>query len=753
MAVTITGADWPTSGAASAGTTGLNAITGFTHVGSTDVPEGSLATGYLESTEGQAANIKLEATGTGCASDNTEYWRTLFVRGVRSGNNLPSGSTTAAESIGSPTQILLSFTQVTTNSPGFAFNLQVGTTADDAAGYVKRARYRDLSQAETMLGWGAWHKITIHIVRSSTIARYEVFCGKKLVEAINMDLNTNVVWANQTLQFALPAWSGVKWQVCAPITSVATANSIGLRPDYSIEGSGNYVTKIFEPFGVTSTAYTDGIDFVSSGTGTVAVDTEYLASGGQSPFRRRLSMSGSGNAPVATSVDDIGTLPYNEYGWATVAFSDLYVPSGGVLNIQLRNAANDANAVLVQITGGSLFVSSANLCPWTVTSRFCLLLHLHEDGRAAYTLINLTLSPLTNKIVFSGPIADWTPQALGKLIYASVPGASANEIGLCAICKWATVSLIDSLTAASYTPGSGGTVAISYSSSVARRFPYGEERQNIPGGHWPHKELGAPRRLVICPSGASGLTRRQWQQFVWSGFDESHGIEFLMVDGGSINDVFAVLASATALTGTLAQLKYNLRRMLQQCAENRNKVWGATMLARTLGAAINTSQNNGGNYRLTTATAHGLNTNNYVTVSGSSGSDVNGGPYSIVAVDSTTQVTINKAYVGDETGGNITATLSTQQESCRTGFNTAIRQAFAELQFEHLFSLSDIAADQDANPGNYLGTLAFWADSTHPLDTTTEPNIYVGAGYVAKRMVELATYPLGPAPRGTVLEA
>lgn len=772
MAVTITGSTWATSGAASAGSTGLSAVSGLTHVGSTNIPTGSAATGYLESAENSAASFKIEATGTACAADGDEYWATFYLKGARTGSALPGAQTTTCQTIATgATEILLSTTHVHTTAPGFAFNLQTGTTAKAPAAYVLNARRRDLSAAETVLDWGTWHKITIHIVRSvagtNNTGRYEVFAnGMKIIEALGMDMNTNITWSGQALTFNLAAWTGCTWQVCGPISTVATATTIGLRPDFTLEASSAYVTKWFEPFGITSTNYTDGVAFQSSGNSvsttnslTNSTDIEYLSSGGQTPFRRRLKMTNLDSsgatvgspAPIVTSVDTVGALPYNEYGWATVAFSDLLVPSGATLNIQLRNVANDANVVLVQITGGSIFIGGVNLCPWTVTNRYALFIHLNSDGRAAYTLINLTASPATTKTIFSAAIADWTPATLGKLIYSGVPGgpgggSTAMEIGLCAICKWATISAVDSLSAAAITPASGSAVTINTSTSVGRRFPYGEERQMVPGGYYPMKELGMERRLVVCPTGLSGLTRRDWHQFAYSGTDESHGLEFLLVDGGSVNDIYAPLATASAVTGVVSQLKNNLAKLLDQCVANKNKVWVATMLQRTLQAAISTSQNNGGFVRITTTPIHGLSTNNYVTVSGSSGANVNGGPYSVTNIGSANIFTTGLAYVGNETGGTVIAVLSTQQELTRTQFNTWIRYLVSQKQAGSLLAISDIDADQTANAANYATDITFWTDATHPLDTTTEGFQYVGAGYVAKRMFQLRVVPPSPRP-------
>src|SRR5262245_40302988 len=76
----ITGASWPTGGPATPGSTGLNQLTAgtWTHVGSNDVPPGSSAMGYIETSEGALGHFRVDNTSKPL-NDSNDYWVRFWI--------------------------------------------------------------------------------------------------------------------------------------------------------------------------------------------------------------------------------------------------------------------------------------------------------------------------------------------------------------------------------------------------------------------------------------------------------------------------------------------------------------------------------------------------------------------------------------------------------------------------------------------------------------------------------------------------
>jgi hypothetical protein len=332
--------------------------------------------------------------------------------------------------------------------------------------------------------------------------------------------------------------------------------------------------------------------------------------------------------------------------------------------------------------------------------------------------------------LWSGPLQDWAPQAIGTLKLTATTTASNVETGFIAVCRRPTFSTIDSLTASQYASVSP---AIRTSANVARGFPFGQESTTIPGGYYPLKEHGLERRIIIAPLGAGGLTRRQWTQMVGAGMTHTRGVEILVIDGGSINDI------ATIQTGSAANvvdgMRGNLEQFIEQSVAHDNAVWLATMLPRnrvvTITGATNASP------IVLTVPSHGIaGTTTRAYISGVAGNTAANGFYTSVALTDGNTITLtgstgNGSYAG---GGTIQGFTPTELDAIST-FNECLRSLIGRLQAKGLLSLSDIEADALANPALYPntgGANGFWQDFTHPAPGGSP----AGAGVTAERMVK-----------------
>jgi hypothetical protein len=626
---------------------------------------------------------------------------------------------------------------------------------------------------------GKWSRITLHLFYNAS-GTMEVFVNGVLAQTVVTDM-TGITWSAQTLAIVPPQLAGIGYRITGPIQT-ANDTTFTCRPSYDLEDVSAQVTKQFLPFATAqSGGITQGRQFQVSGSGTIAVNTQYNNAAGQSPFRHKLHFTGAGNNPIATTIDQIGTLPFNEEGWAHIVWSDLHVPkkttdgSNGTLTLRTYGSDDSTPFYTFQLAGtivsgaavGTLYATygsgtvtnlgyyNAGEASEVTTTRYCLILHLHKSGTACYSLIDMSLAQATvgnsqQGTIISGPLPDWSPStftSLGVTKYDAVPGATAIECGFIAVCRRPSLACVDSLTSAPYTTT---TPIIQTAAHVARSFPFGEETTSLPGGYYPLLEYGMARRIII-PIGRSGLTRRDFSTRILPGMTFTKGCEIMSIDGGSINDLSG-LGSSDA-TPVLNKLRDLYVQALQLWTNNQNRVWAATMLPRTRSFTLSAVSK--ANPAVCTSAGHGLTngTNVGIAITGAAGLsvDINGVRYARVTGANTFTLYDSTNTTGIDTSaatGTYTASSATVKGysatvlAAITSFNAMIRDAVFKYQKGGLISFSDIETDAANNPSTYPNSTAFWSggDFTHPGDGNplVEPN---GSPVIARRMHQIKIVP------------
>ncbi|MBX7074185.1 MAG: hypothetical protein K1X71_13655 [Pirellulales bacterium] len=721
------------------------------------MPADMIATGYLEGAANNGGtdpiNIQLDPTGTALAGgpptgDNLDYWLDYWLMGVWDGVT-PLGAAQSDFHIlcgGGP----YLYSKLYLNSasgydpPGFAFYAN-----GQPAATLSEMTMSGSSAGTVHVPWGKWCRVTFHVLYGNP-GVYEVYVNGMLVTSAAADTTTvSGGWSAQAMQLRFPAWgAGVQWRV-ANIQSWK-GTDFSLAPMWSLDeaDAGNLVTRVFSCVGATNdTARQQGRCWLTSGTGAVT-STQYNLTG-SSPLRSRLVFSGNGSTPIATSIPQIGGLPFDDHDWASIVFQDVSAPAGTTLRMRLNKSDNASELYTFYVTGGKLYVyydgsAPLGLADWTETNRYLLVVHLGMDGRARGTLVNLTKAPYdaSTKTVFSFPLPSWTPQIIGQVTLTATTTASNIEVGQVLVCRRPTFSLMDSLTATSYT---AATPNIRTASCVAASFPCGEETTIIPGGYWPGQEFGLKRRVIVCPLGASGAARWQVMPVATSGLEHTAGVEYLCLDGGSINDIAQVQTGDSG--PTLSFCKAAISRFIKTAMENDCAIWFGTMLPR--GRSASATASGTGTITLT-STAHGVAVAGRLFLAGFGG-NIDGLWLSGVSIPNANSFQITGASgTGSYTAGTVTG-FSTQELAAITTFNANLKAAIYANGERGLVSLSDVAQDASDNPSYYPntgGSGGFWQDFTHP-NTAPDSNAYQGAGMVAKRMIALrAISPTAPPPTG-----
>ena len=720
----------------------LSAQSGLNFFATTDVPPGSAATGVLQSVEAQAASLRLDAANSACPSAGDHYWLRFWVRALRTTNALPAAQSTYGMYLwdGASNFLNLTFEMNGASAKGWSLlRSRAGLSAGTASVIMQ-------ATGEEWLAWGDWCELVVHVQRHASAGQWRVFVNGVLVShETGLDTNSTFNWAalgGQSFALVLPAWSGVVWQVCGPLESYS-GTDIVVRPQFALNGPAALTNQLHLPCATAQAgALTQGCFGLVSGTGTVTVDTEYLNQSG-SPCRRRLIFAGNGNAPVWTTLSAVGPLPCNEQGWATLAISDLLVPTDGFAVWQINKV--DGNPLYrFFISSGTLFAALeagpyVNVAAWVhATVRYAVLLHLNRDGRAALTLIDLTRSPgqgasgyVTTTV--SQPLANWAPQDVGAMSLTALPSASNVEMGFMAVCRRPTLYTLDSLSSNPHTPGSGNTTVLQNSWGIARSFPMQRECQCLPGGYYPLKHLGLERRVPLAPLGRPGLRRNDWTRNVLGPLLNTAGCEIIAFDAGSVNDITGIQSGDAA--GVLAELQGNFDAFLAWAIEHDCAAWIATMLPRDLRSVAITGAT-AANPAVITAPGHGQTGTIRLAVSGVVGTGAMANINTFVnfaeVLDANTiRMTGINTTGGGYTSGGTARGYTAGELAAIAAFNAHLRAAAARYQSQALVVLSDLEADAAANPATYPNNNTFWADFTHPQTGTGT----AGSQVVAERMV------------------
>ena len=711
------------------------------------------ANGYLEGTTGAACTLQAQATGTACPATGNDYWLRVYLRLATTGAALPGSSSGIMHQVatgGNSLSWYWTLNGVATPCPGFGYTIaEAGSINGSAASLWAGTGIT----SPTML-LDQWYEVTIHWHRAATPNGYtEMFVNRRKVCVWSgAELNDAgiVDWAAQAINFRAPAFSGTKVQIAR--MECWDGVDIDMVPMYSLD-DGQPVTKVLMPaFATIDTSPAHGLDWQWNAAG-LALSTEYAAIAG-SPYRRFFTCTSG--TPTASTCQNLGTLPYNEQGWATLVFADISVPAGSIV-IALKDAANAVNLMRYAITGGTIYTldasgNAANMIPSGLTAavRYTLMLHFNLDGRATWTLLDLTTDlQAAARGAWSGPLPDWTPQALGKCTIAFSWSSGAIDVGALAVASRPSIAMLDSLSTNNYsTPAPD--IRTPY--TICGALPTIEERQCVPGGYWNQREAGMSRRLIVTTCGQAGLSRRRWDLNILPNLIYTRGCEFICADGGCINDITAVTVDVNETT-SLDVCKRSLTKMFDLLLEGDNAIWITTVMQRSRSASVTGIIDNGSGLCRIQAVGHGVPGATFWPriVSTSPGSVT---PTAIAAIDASNGLDVTAVAadyfdinvpIAIETLDNaVVVILSADQEAMRVAINEHIRYLVAAKQRQQLVRFSDIDADMTANPATYpntLGTSSMWSDGIHPQAWSPSAVYTNGSWIVAKRMVQTRVIP------------
>lgn len=584
----ITGAEWPTSGTATALTTGLNTVEAgkWTHVGasSSDLPPNSSATGYIETADDAGGQIRIDATTVPFADKETDHWVRLWVRPVRTATSLAANNTSSNfmtfYSSGQKITSIWYLTNIYDLESISITSVEYLSTGPP----TESSRGGDFSTGGAGLAFGEWTEIVVHLKWHETDGVFELYNNGVLFVRGSSMATTEIAIADARSRFTVlfPAINGIKWQIAGPLESWS-GTDIVIRPKYEMVKDSSWLTKFWD---CSFQSLPQGSFWDTSESTGTSTSTLYATSGTNN-FKSRFVGSGSeGQTIVAQSYDNIGVLPYNEKGWSTITWDMLYLPSGATGSFQLKDTSGDA-LIALSVTGGNLMQGATTLAPWDSTKRYALSVHLSNSGGATFTLHNLTDS-LDVQTIWSGQLDDWTPQEVGKVRNAITIGTANVELDGVSVFRWALWAGLDSLTQGGVYAVTPALVTINY---ITEWMPYVKARSSIPNVAYRGKQLGYNYQPVSQILGRSGQTRTNFTTNALAHMTYSHGICFLSCDGGSINDI--ALINTSDPTTKVNEMAANVKTMIETLYAGDNKVWMSTMIDRVQGTTFSTEERQG----------------------------------------------------------------------------------------------------------------------------------------------------------------
>jgi len=569
----VVGNAWPLSGAATAGTTGLNAITGtnLVHVASSDVPAGSLATGYITGDASTPISVTLDNSATILSGSNV-YTLHMWVRHRLTGAAPAAGTERRILDLnGNGIRALVSlYTSVAggINPDG----MQQVLAPITGTGTLRRLN--SASVATAILPYGQWARFSIEVDGTTSNGALRFYIDNNLVAEWTGISNTGKdAWTEAaTMTFG---FTGVQVDICGPIIS-ETGTDLDIVPLNKPTASDDLVRQLFP------IRYCDsprGVFWSATPTSTSLAVTPYTVGGG-SPYRQRAIMTGAGSCIFKTKAS-LGTLPYNEMGWSTVVIPQIYLPGTSAAVISLRNAADTADLVTMTLNA-NVILGADTIAARDATRRNAVLLHIHQSGAVHATITDQTTLSNETKVWSGRMSAQWTPQAVGPLKVTITVNSTAEFDGAY-ICRWADLVGMDSLT-------SGAALSVTPAFYHANRLattgaPYFTDAHSLTcwrGTHDQNTQWG-----VIL--GRPGQTSLQYSQYSTPGLEHSRGIRLVLLDGGSINDI-------TGVTDANRKSSYSgwrdrLSSLVARTVAVGNRVYLNTMIRREQGSTYSAVQN------------------------------------------------------------------------------------------------------------------------------------------------------------------
>lgn len=362
----------------------------------------------------------------------------------------------------------------------------------------------------------------------------------------------SATWAT-SVNFALPATAGVRWRIYAKSTQPCkswTGTDHEFSPDYTrYANSEDGLVKCWPHIA------TDGLHGnLWSYSGTVTL-SEFETSG-LNPNRKRM-VGGSGGV-TATSKLDIGAVSFNRKGHAAFVTS-LFVPSSGTASIAIRNAANSADVLKLQVAsngqlqnGAGTQLTASDGTAMTIASdrRYFLIVNLSRDGTAAWTLIDASNDP-ASRIVWSNAISGgWTVADLGKIILTASQNAEWDRVD---ICRWWTNAITDSLSAA-YTATVSPRIATT-ANNLGYAFPH-TDALAIPGVGFHSWMSGWTKDSMLATTGRSGTTRASWATNARAYMTHTKAMRIFALDGACYNDINTGTTATSMLALVVADIAF-----------------------------------------------------------------------------------------------------------------------------------------------------------------------------------------------------
>lgn len=449
---------FPTSGAATTGTTGLYAITGGTHVGSTDLPAGSTATGYIEGADGAALTFNMDhtgndagglfgATGTPTAGNKgvvgfwyyaelTDSTLAAITDPASSVSYLAFSSTVGAAA---PTCFVIGavIKNVTVPSQGSGLALFVYsgtvTSATTAAGLGHTrtcANSRTLATTSLIrpnIPFGRWVYLTYELILGTgTAGKLRLNVNGQRVGEADVDTGTTATVVNN-FQVSLPAITGVKHRIIPDNSWRSTGH-----PSYTAQylTPSNYLTVADWPVTFSGGGEGDNWTVTYSGGATSAQTAIRplcpLSTLGADSERMVTSLL-TGQTVTCTSKRQYGTLPYNDEGWAFIAFRRIVFRSDSTGIVQVKNSGGTVvgevywnyNAAL-KIRLGSLATSELVCDTPPSGSEGMIVFGFNSDGRAVVAVIDTSSNPCPTASTVRRCVGShrfsWTPANIGDLV-------------------------------------------------------------------------------------------------------------------------------------------------------------------------------------------------------------------------------------------------------------------------------------------------------------------------------------------------
>jgi hypothetical protein len=572
---TITGAAWPTSGAASTATTGFNICTGLTHVGSTDIPAGSAATGYLTSAADTSCDFRIDATASVIPNVGDTYWVKFWARFVRTATSLPATGTLSGMITGPVVSIETRYEANIRSGEGL-WTVLGGVTP------ISQTRPLGPNYTGPIIAYGEWVEMAFQVYRHATAGRYGIYVNGALAIAVeNADTSTSP-FTNWRVYLG---HAGITTQICGPIRSCndtdatikAGTGAITIAPQDVADDD----IQLWALPGVLNRA--GGWWDTSSGTAANATVAVY-ASGGFVPNTYRYSIAAADELRMSRNV---GTLTYNARGWANFIFTGIYVPTG-TLSLKVMNAANTAALVQVDIASAELRQNGAKLADLLTTKRYQVIIHLSSTGAAKYTLHNITDDFATGTVtVRTGALANWTPGTVGQVRMDAAPGATPIQVEGVGILKRFHACAFDSYTAGAYATVSPTMISTNHiwesliGSSSAGQLSYADL--------WCGTQKGSPfrydgsngtaifPRTYIAVFGRSGNSLKNWSDNVLAITTHLRGCRFCFAP--SVNDLggTSAFASDAARDAKVAEVSGYIEAFTEQLIAGGNEVLLYTM--------------------------------------------------------------------------------------------------------------------------------------------------------------------------------